>query len=511
MIEKQFMAARRAGTPLIAIKTLDPEATMRRLQLKMNPETPIIQWDAVRGMTGRNKIGEETAAVAAAPLSLVGLGPVAMLADVCPKLPYRQDVDEPTNPVVFMLNAHHFFEASNSSRTDVIQAVWNLRIPFRDSLRSLVMLAPDFNFPPEIQHDILILDEPLPSDAELSRIIKETTGAAGVKVTDDQLTDAINALRGLSAFEAESSVAMSLTKSVLKVNELWLRKKQLISATPGLTVWVGGQKFDGLGGLDEIKRRFRRIIAGKAKPRVIVWIDEVEKMLGDGTGQTSSDQFGVLLSEHADKEYDGVVLMGVPGAAKSDFAKAIANESGCITIKLDLGDARGNGFVGQAENEIRDAFKIIEAVGGHGGAFFVLTSNDIRVIKPELKRRMKKGIWFFDLLTQEERDLVWEIYFNKYPDVDRSQRAEVNDQGWTGAEIKNCVQTAWEENVSLAEAARSIIPVATSGAEDIERMRRESAGRFNSASYAGVYVYPSSPEMNAMTSGRKFAAIGEDE
>ena len=140
--------------------------------------------------------------------------------------------------------------------------------------------------------------------------------------------------------------------------------------------------------------------------------------------------------------------------------------------------------------------KIIEAVGGIGGAFFVMTSNDIRVIKPELKRRFRKGIWFFDLPSEEERGLIWNIYLSKYSDVSDYKRTPsggvegINDSVWTGAEIETCVSTAWEENVTLQEAAKGIIPVAVSGKDEVERLRSEASGRYNSASYPGAYVMP---------------------
>jgi hypothetical protein len=288
---------------------------------------------------------------------------------------------------------------------------------------------------------------------------------------------------------------MCLSRDGLDVENLWERKVQLIEQTEGLTVWRDGMKFADLGGIEEIKSRARRIINGRNPFRVVVWIDEGEKALagsgavGDTSG-TSQDQLSVLLSEIQDKAYNGMLLVGVPGGAKSAFAKALGNEAGVLTVKCDLGSFKGS-LVGESERKVRNAMKVIESIGGHGGAFFVMTSNDIRIIKPELKRRFRKGIWLFDLPTKEERELIWSIYLNKYPDVDAKDRVKVKDEDWTGAEIETCVVTAYEERVTLFEAAKGIIPVATSGKEDIERLRAEASGRYNSASYPGAYLQPS--------------------
>ena len=131
--------------------------------------------------------------------------------------------------------------------------------------------------------------------------------------------------------------------------------------------------------------------------------------------------------------------------------------------------------------------KIIEAVGGIGGAFFIVTSNDISVLKPELKRRFKKGIWYFDLPTKAERDIIWDLYIKKF-DLDPKQRSKVKDIDWTGAEIESCCETAWEENITLLEASQSIIPVAVSSRSMVENLRAEASNKYNDVAKPGVFT-----------------------
>lgn len=497
---EQYKAARRAGTPLIAIKTFDPEATMQAIQ-GTTKETPLIQWDCIRGWTTRNPKGQEAIDGALKAKSqdeqdrnieeTVSYSEHLMMAL---RLPYDEEATKPTNPVLFVLNAQEYFE-----KADFVQALQILRDQFKDNLRSIVLLGPDFNLPAALQQDILVLDEPLPTPKELEAIIRRVCGTNGCQVTDDIVAHAVTALRGLAAFPAEQAVAMSLTKKELNLEMLWERKRQMIKNTAGLSVWIDGMKFDDLGGLDNIKARFRRIIAGKAAPRAIVWIDEIEKFMNVGGSDTAGyngaekDQLGVLLGEMQDRNYSGVMFVGVPGAAKSAMAKAIGNEAQVLTIKLDLGGAKGGGLVGQAEASIRQAMKVINAVAGDGGAFFVCTSNDIGSVKPELKRRLKKGIWFFPLPTTEERKAIWDIWLTKLPEVEGINRTPdggvegVDDSNWTGFEIETCVRTADEESVSLQEAARDIIPVAVSGKEQMNSLYMEAHQRYNSVSHQGVF------------------------
>ena len=63
-----------------------------------------------------------------------------------------------------------------------------------------------------------------------------------------------------------------------------------------------------------------------------------------------------------------------------------------------------------------------------------------------------------------------------------------DDEGWTGAEIKECCRKAWRLNLSLKESATYIVPVSRSAADQIEALRRQASGRFLSASTPGVYT-----------------------
>lgn len=489
LIEK-FVKAKKAGTSLVAIKSFDPQATMQSIQARYkNLENeydktdnfkgrrfPIIQWDVIRGMKGRNEKGTQAVETIQGEDELATQNPVECL---------EKAQELPEDSILFILNAHRHLKEDDPQ---FAQALWNLRDSFKSNFRTVVLLVPDLILPTELQQDVLVLDEKLPDDKALEKIIIDLCESNGVKATKSNIAESINALRGISAYPAEQAVAMSLSRKGIDIESLWDRKKQLINETHGLSIWSDGIKFDNLGGLEFLKKRFKRIQKGKAKPRVIVWIDEIEKaMAGAGTDSsgTSTDQLGVLLTEIQEKKYNGAMFVGVPGAAKSAAAKAIGNEMEILTIKLDLGGMKHH-YVGASEARIRMAMKIIEAVGGKGGAFFIVTSNDISVLKPELKRRFKKGIWYFDLPTKVERDIIWKLYIKKFK-LDPKQRAKVKDEDWTGAEIESCCETAWEEDITLTQASETIIPVARSSRTMVENLRHEADNKYNDVSTPGVF------------------------
>ncbi len=111
------------------------------------------------------------------------------------------------------------------------------------------------------------------------------------------------------------------------------------------------------------------------------------------------------------------------------------------------------------------------------------------------------GTFFFDLPNAMERKDIWAIYEEKYDIKDNDTEENVDDEGWTGAEIKQCCKLASKLNMSLKEAANFIVPVCKSAAEQIEALRRLASGKFINANEKGIY------SMNTVTvqkSGRKF-------
>src|SRR5204863_1847195 len=122
---------------------------------------------------------------------------------------------------------------------------------------------------------------------------------------------------------------------------------------------------------------------------------------------------------------------------------------------------------GASTERLRTALKIIDAVS-QGRMLFIATSNSIASLPPELRRRFTLGTFFFDLPCAEERRAIWDIYINRW----NLTGGLPDDEGWTGAEIKECCRKAWRLKVSLRESAEYIVPVSRSAADQIEGLRR---------------------------------------
>lgn len=495
---KQFKAARAVGVSLVAIRTPDPANTLRLVtELLGEPEKQpaVLLWDVLQGLRGYNKPGRVEVErllegaegnTVTRPSDALSLG--AKLSE---------------DGVFFLSNANAFWNDAV-----VQQGIWNLRDLYKSKGSMLIcMTTAGATLPAVLAEDVLLLDEPLPTLEELARIVESTYAAAGLKqkLTQETINKATDALIGLAAFPAEQAVAMSLSSKGIDLTGLWERKRSIISQTPGLSVWRGGEKFDQIGGVENVKQFMRAIIKGKNAPRVVVFIDEVEKAfagMGTDTSGVKTEMTGTLLTWMQDHKARGVIFIGPPGCSKSVVAKATGNEADIPTIAFDM-SAMQDSLVGKSGQRLRAALKVVEAVS-QDRALFIATCNKISSLPPELRRRFKRGTFFMDLPDAAEREVIWKLYEEKH----NVSGKRPEDRGWTGAEIEQCCEMADELNLTLIEAAEFVVPVCKSAADDILTLRKMASGKFISASKPGTYEH-TEEEATAPT-GRKMRVTDEE-
>jgi SpoVK/Ycf46/Vps4 family AAA+-type ATPase len=222
---------------------------------------------------------------------------------------------------------------------------------------------------------------------------------------------------------------------------------------------------------------------------------------------------------------------------KSAFARALGNETGRPTLILDLGALYGS-LVGATEQNVRQALRAADAmspailfcdeiekalsgVGATGDSgvatrlfgtlltwlsdrssdcFFIGTCNDISKLPPEFTRAERlDGVFFLDLPTSAEKDLIWAMYRRQFGIAESQARPD--DTSWTGAEVRSCCRLAALLDVTLTQAAHHVVPVAVTAAEQVERLRSWASGRCLSASAPGVYRRDGEPA--AVRPGRR--------
>ena len=501
---KSFTDARNVSAPLVKVNTSDAANTILTIRESLGTPTeqegtPLVAWDAINGLHGENDSGND------AVRHMLTQHEIASTATV--ELPIALAVlnGVQADLIVFIHNVHLFWEDPL-----VIQGIWNLRDSYKANGMMMVMFASlGTILPPELNNDVLSLEEPLPNRAEIRNIGKSMYKYAGC--TDpsaevyEQLSDA---LIGVASFPAEQAIAMNLDKNtgILNIKGLWDRKREIIKAVQGLSFSSGLLTLLDLGGCNNIRKYMSAIMKGKRRPRLILRVDEIEKAFagaGTDTSGVKGDLLGNFLSWVEDKNVFCVLLLGVPGAAKSHFIYCLGGSFGVPVVNFDIAGMQDS-LVGNSGKNLRRAEATVEAISD-GDIMLIATANSLRGLPAELLSRFEKGgIFFFDTPNAEERMDIMTLKLKKY-NIDPSQ--EIPDTtGWTGREIESlCDKTDRLEGGTLTESAKYVVPLTKSQASTIDDLRQSANERYLSANHEGLYHYkaPETTHTSTVTQGRK--------
>lgn len=265
---EQFHKARLKSIPLIAVRTLDPAATIATLTQVTNG-APVLVWDCIRGIYGFNDPGRAVMAEAFREVDPQALAnPIEALV---------RSAIIPPKAVLFFINGH-----THLPHAGFIQAMWNLRDLFKQHRRTLCILGPSFTLPAEIVQDVLLLDEPMPDTAQLAAIVIESYQSANLpKPKDTAIMKSVDAITGLAAFSAEQMCALAMEPTGINNDALWEHKRQTIEATGGLEVYRGKERPADVKGAENVVHYLCGI-----QTSCIVFMDELDKMFS-GMGERS--------------------------------------------------------------------------------------------------------------------------------------------------------------------------------------------------------------------------------
>ncbi|NQW12157.1 MAG: AAA family ATPase [Alphaproteobacteria bacterium] len=348
-----------------------------------------------------------------------------------------------------------------------------------------IILSPTLDIPPELEHDVTVVDLPLPTRSEIRtyvrHFIEEISQSDKIHVAHDveDLVDRFaEAAIGLTQREIENALSYAVVDDLSfdrrDIEQIFRQKRQTVRKS-GMLEFLDTDtiSLDQLGGLDRFKE----------------WIERRHATLT----QNGRD-FGLAVPK-------GVLLTGVPGCGKSWSAKCTAASWGLPLIRLDMGRVYSS-LVGASEEHMRHAIQIAETVapcvlwideiekgltrpGQHVGdsgvsmrvlgtfltwmqektspVFVFATANETRQLPPELLRKGRfDGVFFVDLPNRAERREIITIHLtrvNRMGDgldigalVTLSGDATATSRdGMTGAEI-----AAWVDDAMLLAYGRTM-------------------------------------------------------
>lgn len=388
----------------------------------------------------------------------------------------------------------------------------------RDLIRSLqsaassvVMLAPKFVLPQELEKDVAVIDYPLPDKDSMKALLGtieeglKQNPRFQVRLTDDERELLLEAVLGLTENEAKNVFAKALVSnaalSISALDIIIAEKEQIVRKSGILEYGAAPGNFSSLGGMDELK----------------AWLT----MRAASFSKRARD-FGLPAPK-------GLLLIGVPGCGKSLAAKTIAAEWKQPLLRLDVGKLFG-GIVGSSEENVRRVIQFAEAVApavlwideiekgfagvkgwGDSGTsarvfstfltwlqektapvFVMATANDISALPPELLRKGRfDEIFFVDLPFEEERAEILRIHLAKRGrdaaalGIDLASLAH-DSEGFSGAELEQAVVAALYKAFArdteptteiVSSCFKETYPLAETMKEPIQTMRNWARDR----------------------------------
>ena len=503
-----FTAARSISTPNVAVRTFDASSTIQSITASLGMElfelTPIVSWDSIHGLRGLNTMGQEQVAKMCSKGdngSSVDRGATVDLV-IC--LAVLENANE--DLIAFINNPHLVWDTDKR----VIQAEYNLRNEYKANGNMLVnLIGVGDELPAELQQDVLVLEEPLPTRADLAKIVKDTFAYAATKkeyaacktVSDETIKQAVDAGIGLPSFPFDQSCAMTLDRKAgkLDIETLWSRKKDIVSSNPGLSYQTGKATLADMYGCAAWLKDGQLLMNGKKRPTILVRMDEIQRQLA-GSESDSSGTKGNLMGEFLTWVNDRNVIctlnLGVSGTSKSWGPICLGGEYGVPVVNYSV-SAMEHKHVGESSRHMRTAHKVLESISDCN-IWLIASANSLDGLPPELISRFQRGgIYFFDLPDEEEKQGILKLKIKHYK-LDASQEMPAMPN-WTGRDIDNVCGKADLFGMSLVDAAQHIIPLHQSHNAMIENIRSQASNKFLSASKTGVYQYTSQPTVHKST------------
>lgn len=424
-----------------------------------------------------------------------------------------QVIDQ-VEPAIFIFKDFHPFLTKNNFA--IIRRLKEIALHLKNSFKTIVLISPMMEIPPELDKEITVLTYPLPTRNELSALLDHIVNdvkqfrQVSIDLDADGRDRLLSAALGLTFNEAENVFAKIIVKderlSGEDVSGVFAEKQQIIRKSGLLEYYATDESFSNVGGMSILKD----------------WLEKRSVAFG-----AEARTFGLPPPK-------GILMLGVQGCGKSLCAKAVSSLWQLPLLRFDMGRMFGS-LVGSSEENVRKAIAVAESVapailwvdeidkafaGSQGSGstdggttarvfgtfltwlsdktapvFVVATANDISQLPPELLRKGRLDeIFFVDLPTEEERAQIFGIHLVKRGRVPESFLIEelvAASKEFSGAEIEQAIisslydafYTKTELNTDhILEALHQTVPLSKTMDEQLSRLRTWADGRARHAS-----------------------------
>jgi ATP-dependent 26S proteasome regulatory subunit len=401
-------------------------------------------------------------------------------------------------PGIFQLKDFHQFMGNDAG---IRRRLRDLYEHCLDASKFIVITSPLRAVPEELNRQIALVELQTPDLDELLAFLRQelpliTRQGSAVDAGEPAILSMARALQGLTLDEARHALRRALAvEGKLDIHSVphLLDEKRIIVNRTGLVQFVmDSTSIDHVGGLEYLKE----------------WLIERRKLFIERDS----------LSEEIVPK--GLLVMGVSGCGKSLSVKSVASCFGLPLYRIDMSEVF-SGRHGNPDASFVEACRTVESVapavvwfdeiemGVKGqasdsessmgrifgffltwmqektkGLFIAATANRIDLLPAEMIRKGRfDEVFFVDLPTADERMEIFEIHLKKRgfdPENLQLSRLRKITQGWTGAEIEQCVVSALthiklkEKKLAfedIHQAALTVVPLSKTMREQVDRIR----------------------------------------
>jgi SpoVK/Ycf46/Vps4 family AAA+-type ATPase len=485
----------KARYPIIYINTIEEDRVeyVIRKNIKTNLKRSIYSWDFVDGYTNNpNNQG-------------FGKRNPLQALELVEKL-------NPETPAIFLLKDFNRFLNDLS----ISRKLRNLSRILKLQPKTIIIIGSELTIPRELQDLITVLQFQLPTEEEIIKELERLIQSLQIDIDIKLFENLTRSCQGLS-LERIRRVLSKIIATYKTINEnsisiLLSEKKQIISQTEILEYWSVNEKFDGLGGLKNLKE----------------WLKKRQTAFS-----SQAVNYGLPTPR-------GLLLIGIQGTGKSLTAKAIANDWKLPLLKLDVGKLFG-GIVGESESRLRQMISVSEAISpcilwideidkafsnseskGDSGTsnrvlgtfiswlsektkavFVIATANSIDSLPLEIIRKGRfDEVFFLDLPQKSEREEIFQIHLkqfrpNTWEKFNYSELAELTEY-FSGAEIRQTIieamyQAFYEKREfttnDIRNAINELIPLAKiENAQMLKLKNWATSGKIRLASTKDIFL-----------------------
>ncbi len=489
-ILKDMVLARTSLLYLLSDEDRRLEAEIKLLAAAFKPPFRVYVWSCTTGVT----LDDE---------------PVMPNPSIMEALDWFMNIQE---AAFLILNDIHVFLKDNPP---VLRKLKDASKRIENTYKTIFMVSPMLEIPPEITNEIVLVDVPLPKADEIERMLFQVISKEKYRdhlkaaITDEVRDQFVKAGAGLTSQQAQHAFRKVLTgKHAItdhEIESLFEEKRQIVKKSGLLELFIHNIDIDQVGGFKNLKE----------------WLT------------ARRDIFTKRAREYGLSFPKGILMMGISGCGKSLGIKAIAAFWKLPLLRLDMGQIY-DGIHGSPEECLRKVIKAAEASApcvlwideieagianasqkSLGGAasrilaafltwmqektspvFIGATANNIELLPPEILRKGRfDELFYVELPSDKEREEIIKIHLerrgvqptmiNNYSDVVKIT------EGFNGAEIEQGIIAgifrAFSEQREITPhdihvALESIVPLSTTMKEEIKKLERWA---FNRAVRAG--------------------------